>query len=477
MRRLRVVTSLQVERYARRMTRWVGLCWVVACHAGEPWTPAATRDTKDDPAQLRPGYGNEELHVWSPLEAPEIEAIRGIERARQGDMHALLALAIVASADHASAEAHADYHARVDKFVAELKPTMSAADAWHKGYELNRAMHRVFFNGEKSDLGSYSLDQAFITGVFKTGTYNCISSAMLYTVLARGFELPVRAVFVPEHVFVEMDGEGKKILEVETTSETGFDWVHDERYFKEEAQSWSSKRGLKPGTLEDYQKREIVPPYVLMARGMRDGRTKESERARMAEIAALVAPEDSDTQLNVVGTYVEESNALADRKAWRTLAKMLDVVEPTIELIASRSKDPKVLAHVSWLHIYRERALIITGRADEAMAIMDADLKALDPKWPEYVKLRQNHIDTLSDHLWELVQNKEIDAAIKLITPRFELCKSDENCRRNLTLIYHNQMVEHERRGDRKASIQALEECVSLLPGKSICADDLAELR
>ena len=128
-------------------------------------------------------------------------------RRRRGDAHALLALALVASGDHRDAASHADFTARVDRFIAELGPTMAAAaDDWHRGYELNRAMHRQFFGGERTELGSYDFNQARLTGVFTSGHYNCLSSAVLYVVLARAFGLPVRAVVVPTHVFVELGG-------------------------------------------------------------------------------------------------------------------------------------------------------------------------------------------------------------------------------------------------------------------------------
>ena len=96
-------------------------------------------------------------------------------------------LALVASGKNREMASFAQYRQRVESFVTEVKPTIDAADEWHKGYELHRAMHRVFFNGEKTDLGSYSLDAALLTDIFTTGHYNCISSALLYVVLARAF--------------------------------------------------------------------------------------------------------------------------------------------------------------------------------------------------------------------------------------------------------------------------------------------------
>ena len=270
----------------------------MSCATTSAWSPPESRDTRDDPAAVRPGYGNEALHTWWPMTEPEVAALEGLAAAKGGDAHALLALGLVASGDHRDAASHAEFTARVDRFVADVRPTiMAAADDWHRGYELNRAMHRELFTGDSTELGGYQFGQARLTGVFTTGRYNCLSSAVLYVVLARAFGLPVRAAVVPTHVFVEVGNRGGKVFEVETTSNTGFDWVHDARFYKEDAANWSGNRGLRPVTLEEYQQRKIIEPYQLMALAMRDGRSgEERDRPRLAELAALVDPEDADAE-------------------------------------------------------------------------------------------------------------------------------------------------------------------------------------
>src|SRR5262249_18008104 len=165
-------------------------------------------------------------------------------------------------------------------------------------YELHRAMHRVFFNSH-GELEGYDFNQARLSGIFGGGRYNCLSSAMLFVVLARGFGLSVRAAMVPTHVFVEMGVPGGKIIEIETTASTGFDWVHNERFYKEAAYKWSANRGLRPVTLDEYQHRTILEPYQLMAYAMRDGQiaANDQERYRLYEVSALVAPDSPEFQM------------------------------------------------------------------------------------------------------------------------------------------------------------------------------------
>ena len=353
-----------------------------------------------------PGGG---LHVWSTLTPPEGAAMEGIGRAKLGDAHALLALAIVASAEGRDAASYARFQGRVDQFVAELKGPMAAAtDDWHRGYELNRAMHRVFFGGERAELGSYELDQRRITSIFTRGRYNCISSAMLFIVLARGFGLPVRASRVPSHVFVEMGTRGGKIIEIETTSSTGFDWVHDEQFYGEAATKWALSRGLQPVTSEQYKQREILEPYQLMAAAMRNSLPGETaqDRFRLNELAALVDANGENEEARIQ-TYISESFKLYQAKDWATMRKFLDVVEPAVSAIGARSRNTNTLELVSWLHWYQASALIEVGPADRATAIVRDGLKQLDAGWKDAGSLQENYIGLLVDRMQRLYAAKE----------------------------------------------------------------------
>src|ERR1700729_4047961 len=95
----------------------------LACGPSE-WRPPQTQDSHEDPAKIRPGFGNAELHTWWPITEPEVTALQGAERARQGDAHALLALAIMGSGDKRDAESYARIVQRFDQFVSDQRGAM-----------------------------------------------------------------------------------------------------------------------------------------------------------------------------------------------------------------------------------------------------------------------------------------------------------------------------------------------------------------
>ena len=462
-----------------RRSALLGVLLVGACATSEAWKPPTQRDSGDVPAVLRAGYGNTELHTWSPLTAPEAAALRSLEQARQGDANALLALAIVASGDQRDPANHAAYQQRVNQFLATVKPTIDAAtDEWHRGYELHRAMHRTFFAGERTELGGYDFYQARLTGIFANGHYNCLSSAVLYAVLARAFALPVRAAFVPTHVFIEMGQPGGKIIEIETTSATGFDWIHDQRFYKEEAATWSGKRGLRPTTLDDYQHREIVEPYRLMAQAMLNTHQGESDqdRMRLDELAGVVAPDDPEAQQARIRAYDNEGHDLYEAKAWRTMVKLFDTVRPAVTDIGAKSKDAKTLEMVSWANWYHAHALMIVGRQDEAIALMADGIGRIDAAWPQAETLRNNYLSVLVNRLGELIDRKDFPTAVSTFSKYRALCAPHETCASNASIVFANWSIEHQRTGDWQSARKVLQDCVGELPSDSRCKEALSDL-
>ena len=71
-------------------------------------------------------------------------------------------------------------------------------------------------------LKQYSLNQTYIDSMFQKGTYNCVSSSILYFALAKSAGLTVHGVETPSHAFCTLYlSDGRKI-DVETTNPNGF---------------------------------------------------------------------------------------------------------------------------------------------------------------------------------------------------------------------------------------------------------------
>lgn len=464
------------------------LAFVVTLAAAFALTGCAHGNSNRSPSSgARSGYGNAAgllaagtpgVHLWWPLTAPEAAAVSGLPAAAGGDYRALLALAILASGDVRDAEGIARIQRRIDQFLAEVRPIVAQApDLWHRGYELHRAMHRSFFTGG-GELAGYEATQPRLTRVFTTGRYNCLSSAVLYVVLARAFELPVRAVAVPTHVFVELGTPGMSPIEVETTSSRGFGLVHDRRFFAEQAAAWSAERGLPPLSFEDYQRREILTPVRLMALAMRNTLpgASEDDQLRLAEMAAVVEPDNPEMQRNRLQVYGVEANRLRDQQAWPTVVRFVDVIAPALTELAARLRDTDIRQSVAWLRWYRGEALMKVGRVEEALAVFEGGVGAIEPGWPDAAALRNNYWALLNERLVTLLEGKAYAEAERLVVRHLDGCRAESTCGPNAGVVYVNWAAERHNAGDWPGARQTLQTCLAHLPAESRCRELLDQL-
>ncbi|GHU80446.1 hypothetical protein FACS189468_0290 [Spirochaetia bacterium] len=74
----------------------------------------------------------------------------------------------------------------------------------------------------KRFLKSYAERQTRLDEIFTSGRYNCVSSAVLYMLLARSAGLDVQGVMTRDHAFITLN-TGAEVIDVETTNPYGFD--------------------------------------------------------------------------------------------------------------------------------------------------------------------------------------------------------------------------------------------------------------
>lgn len=457
---------------------------LAACGPGE-WRPPTSQDSHEDPAKLRPGYGNDALHAWWPLTDAEVATLQNADKARQGDAHALLAFAILGSGTVRDAAGYERITRRFDAFLESERPSIEGApDEKARGDLLNRAMHKFFFTGAANpkdpEIGAYELDQARLASIFDGGHYNCISSALLYTSLSRAFSLPVRGVMTKTHAFVELDPDGSnERIDVETTYPEGFGKVHDAKYYADAAKKWSSDRGLEPMTLDDYQKRQVLAPYVLVARAMNDKRIMNDDtQGRLYEAAATLAPDDAGSVEDRIISYENEAKKLHDQKAFRTLLHMVEVIaSPVSDAATQYPRNPKIMRGVAWLAWHNAHALLVTGRGDDGVAIADDALDHVDPSWEDAKDLRDGFTGVLLDEMTDLAEHGEYEKSVAVVRKHIESCRTNDACLNNLYLTFDGWCVKHQLAKDWARAKKDMEVCISLLPDDTRCHHTLSGLQ
>jgi tetratricopeptide (TPR) repeat protein len=482
-----------------------------------------------DPDFDRSGFGNAPLPIWCNLTAPETKALRDKDKAAAGDPRALLALAIFASGDRRSQGAYDSIAARVEAFVAKVRPEIEAEPKFYqKGFKLHRAMHRDFFPPHKQDgdLGGYDFDQSNLTSIFADGRFNCISSSMLYIVLARHFGMKAEGVILPSHVFVQLESPEGKVIEVETTTPTGFDWIHNEDFYARRAESWFASRGLPASTWADYQKRKLAKPLELVAGNMNNQHTAASrmasaDRCRLMEARGYLTEGDRESQINRLNFYNAEYNWLKPRKETALLEKMFRKV--TAELPAMRRRwdgDAELRNRIAWAEYEFAATLVEDGRpheevfpwVDSSLAALRLDQKEGPPvegndlglvqvvgsglveakkfteaeavigRYSAYAKTKPQIRSALSflyarwaAEAWE---KENWEDALAKFEKRLEFTDSDErkNTLDNMAVAYLNWAVVRQNQGDWSAVRDVLEHCRDRLPEASKCKSRLKDV-
>jgi tetratricopeptide (TPR) repeat protein len=401
---------------------------------------------------------------WSPLTAPEVQALRGRNRAAGGDPAALLDLAILASGDRRETGEYAAIRARVAEFTLRMRPKLAAEkDARKRGARLHAAMHAAFFPKRRAteDGGfgaGYDWGQSKLTGIFADGKYNCVSSAMLFLVLARESGMDAKGVVLLSHVFAQLTLPDGAVVEVETTSPDGYGAVHDKAFYRKQARGWFTSRGLPASTYRDYRERKIVSPLELAAFNMANQHTGSDrmalkDRRRLFEARAFIDPGNRDAQANRLAFLSAEYKALSDRGDWKSLDRMYRLLAGSLPALRRAWEgDPELANHIAWLPFSHANTLYHLGRNDEALRRIDSSLAWLRPDASEGAKLKSNNASLLILITRDMAGKGEYPQAEARLLRYPELLRDDANLRTQMTWIGQEHALRAWKREDWQAA-------------------------
>ncbi len=119
-------------------------------------------------------------------------------------------------------------------------------------------------------LKQYQADQTSIPVMFSKGTYNCVSSTVLYMSLARAAGLDVRAQRTPDHAFCTLytsGGADVRPVDIETTNPRGFDpgkrrQIASNRYYIVPKKSYAGRHQISARMLAGLTARNLSILYM-----------------------------------------------------------------------------------------------------------------------------------------------------------------------------------------------------------------------
>jgi hypothetical protein len=216
-----------------------------------------------------------------PSLRPDPRGVEYAERGKSGDLswEDLAEAALWASAAGENSQSSTNYLNSLRLAEAELETAFQGEnpgmDPKAQGDYILAYMHRKF-------LRSYSAMQTRLDTLLGTGRYNCVSSAVLYLILARSQGLEVRGVAARDHAFASFH-RGDETWDVETTNPYGFD-PGSRREFHDQ---FGKITGFAYVPARNYRDRTGISPLELVSLILHNRIAEAESRGRYGEAVSL----------------------------------------------------------------------------------------------------------------------------------------------------------------------------------------------
>lgn len=479
----------------------------------------------------RQGWGQSwsqgEASSWAGLTSFEVDVIeRLLTRQPTYSADDLLALYLLASGDVREQTRFAPLHTQVARFVTEHQSLREISDPRQRGDNLLRLMHSAFLDGD------YEADQSALSVLLSTGVYNCISSALLYLVLASHFDLQASGVIMPSHAFVQLTLDGGNVAEVETTSADGFDVVRDPGFFTDEAEAWFSERRLVVPSYADYEQRRVVSAAALGHENMwsqhvSEARMSYADRVRMAELKGLLQADDIEAQHNRLIYYYREADFLQrdDQPLYNALMSRIDPYLAHWENAALAGL-PQVTAAdtllpLMFLQALRAQWLVDNDQVQRGHELARQLILSAPPSLPDIEVVRDVAFQAIATTLQSFYEQQQFDRLSDVLAGIELQCAGSDRCisaieqhygahaqhhwnqrqwtrvigvyneflalgfetantpvfRSNLESAYLNNFQQHWFDEERDNAIAQLEACIIRLPQAASCQEQLQARR
>jgi len=298
--------------------------------------PMTDAPLSDESSVERAGFAAPGQPTWTALTDFEHALIQRFDNQTSAMANDLLDLYLLASGDIRFGQQAQVFQSQIDTFFVQHDDVLRIGDERERGAELLRRMHSHFLNtDQRSSLAGYDADQSQLSELLRTGIYNCISSGLLYLVLAERAGLNSAGVIMPSHAYVQITLEDGHVAEVETTTAEGFDVIRDQAFFNRQASDWFESRRLAVPSFADYEQRRVVSAAGLGYESMwsqhtTDTRMLYADRMRLAEIRGVLQSDQADAQHNRLVYYYREADYLRRQDNMLLQRELLSRIDPLL---------------------------------------------------------------------------------------------------------------------------------------------------
>ncbi len=281
-------------------------------------------------------------------------------------------------------------------FYNELESRVTS-EKFQKYSERVKAEEVLMLMYEKT-LRRYSARQTRITTMFDEGTYNCVSSSVLYLALAKAAGLDVIGNRAPDHCFCSVIIDGKK-FDVETTNPMGFN----------------------PGEKRMIEQNGSGTKYATVPKKIYNGRYEISD----AMLVSLVARNINSIEM--------------DKKNYETAvpvaaSRFVFIQNDDVSQYNDGRKDLDVTFSNYAAELQKKKKFY------ESMLWMDSVVE----RWGMSDGLRQNYSDSIYNAVVSLIDKKDFDSATENLEKRkeFVVQKDCEELEQNIFIFSTSDAAE-----------------------------------
>ncbi len=266
---------------------------------GRPGPPQSAYQFKESPASAIAVLNTLQGTLNVRVSADELALFDDAKDGRL-DNWSLADAALIASGV-TSASARQPLLHRIDRLAQLAANEMTAADKLQQGEQLLQWLHQAPMKA------GYQEDQTRLSTLLNKGVYNCVSSAVLFSVLGKRQGIDVRGIEVPDHALAIVY-DGTRNADVETTTPAGFNPSRS----RAAVDAFTQRTGFAyiPSSRSD-QRREISPlglvALIYYNRGVEFSRQERYQEALKAYFSSLSLDREA-------GSAVK--NALAGLANW-----------------------------------------------------------------------------------------------------------------------------------------------------------------
>jgi tetratricopeptide (TPR) repeat protein len=268
------------------------------------------------------------------------------------------------------------YRGRIDSLIAGLPLYLRSRNGeLPPGESVLQYLHEKIFR-------RYSEPQTRIDHLLDTGTYNCVSSAVLYMLLAKSAGLEVEGVVTPDHAFCRVAVQGGGV-DVETTNPHGYNPGQ-----KREFQNAFGETGFSYVPPGNYRLRTSIGERELIGLILQN-RISLLQREERIDLSVPLAVDrhalagSERTLVEMRKEFINYASVLNQERRYTEALAFLDVVrrrwgaaEEYLEIIDTLLYNAAVIMSQD-------------GREEEILAILDERRAGGDLTAPDYRAYRQ----------------------------------------------------------------------------------------